>query len=202
MKTSSEFELQSNRWLAGNSADRPSFSASVRRGLSGPRPFQVFLLPTGLLFLELKHRPGAPGTGPSGAVVAGAVLGGAIGACIGAAIASSMSGPAESESGFEYMDEDQLFDLARSRKRSFASKLDEIRSVSVDVPGFFSSMFAERTLVGWVTLRDSVLGKVQMDIHDPSAMALAIEALPRRLGDRVQVNVELDRRTAKFLPKR
>ncbi len=184
MNNSGQFELQSTKWLAGNTADRPSFAVIVRG-----RPFQVFALPTGLLFLELRHKPGAGGDG-KGLVLAGAIAGGMIGGLIAAGIASSLKGTPDQETGFDLCDEDQLFELARSRKRSFVAKYDEVRSVSMDAPGAFGRIFADRTLVGWITLRDSTLGKVTMEIRDPLAMAIAIETLPRRLSDRVHVNVE------------
>jgi hypothetical protein len=203
MHKAAQCELQSSRWLAGNTADRPSFHAMIRRGLSGPRPFQVFALPTGMLFLELKQKPGTGGNGPNGAVVVGAVLGGAIGACIGAAVAgSTSSGTPELEGGFDMCGEDQLIELARKRKRSFVAKYDEICSVSIDAPGALGRLFAARSLVGWITMHDSTLGKVPMEIRDPLAMAVAVEALPRRLGERVQINVELDPHTTRFVPKR
>lgn len=62
-------------------------------------------------------------------------------------------------------------------------------------------MIADRSLVGWISLDDAVLGKVSLKVHDQMAMAVAIEALPRRLGERVKVNVELDERT-RFAPVR
>jgi hypothetical protein len=201
MHKSSSCELQSTKWLAGNTADRPSFAVTIGGTFTGPRPFQVFALPTGLLFLELRNKPGAGGDGQK-LVMAGAIAGGLIGGLIAAGIASSMSGTPDRETGFDLCDEDQLFELARTRKRSFVAKLDEIRSVSIDAPGSFGRIFADRSLVGWITLRDSTLGKVTMRIRDPLAMAVAIDALPRRLGDRIHVNVELDDRTTRFVPKR
>lgn len=197
-----QMELQSMSFLQGNTSDRPSFEVIVRKGLSGPRPYRVFALPNGLLFLELRHKVGNGGGGSS-AVVVGAVLGGAIGAVIGGAIASSMSSASnEVETGFEYFDEDRLIELARTRKRSFVSKYDEIKSVSIDAPGGFGRLFADRTLVGWINLRDQVLGKVTLEVRDPVAMSVAIDALPRRLGERVAVNVRLDQRNAQFVPAR
>lgn len=202
MTKSCQMELQSTGWLQGCSTDRPSFQALIARGLSSPRPFQVFSLPNGFLFLELRNQPGSRGNAASGAVVAGAVLGGAIGAVIGGMIAGSASQDATVESGFERCSEDELFELARSRKRSFVAKHEEIVSVSIDAPGALGKTFGNGKLAGWITLRDRVLGKVKMEVRDQSALALALEILPRRLGDRVRANVELDARTMKFVPKR
>lgn len=197
---SGQVQLQSMSWLQGNTADRPSFEAIVRKGLTGPRPYRVFALPNGLLFLPVKTITGGGGGDGKNAVIVGAVLGGAIGAVIGGAIASSMSsGSSGTETGFDYCDEDQLIELAHTRKKSFVSKYDEIRSISIDCPGGFGRLFCDRNLVGWIHLRDQVLGKVTLEIRDPSAMSVAVDTLPRRLGDRVAVNVRLDQRSATFV---
>ena len=76
------------------------------------------------------------------------------------------------------------------------SKYDEIRSISIDAPGGLRRMVADRSLVGWISLDDSVVGKLKLEVRDPMAMAVAVEALPRRLGERVKVNVELDDKDA------
>ena len=54
--------------LHGHAADRPSFQATVCRTFS-TRPYQVFLMPQGMLFLELKNKPGSAKDN-NGAVVA------------------------------------------------------------------------------------------------------------------------------------
>jgi hypothetical protein len=194
-------ELRSTAWLDNNTADRPSFAASICGTFSGPQPFQVFAMERGLLFLELRNKPGSGGSVSTNAVVAGAVLGGAIGAVIGGMLTSKAGRPAEPEQGFSLLSEDELIELARSRKRSFVAKYDEIQSVSIDAPGSLGRMVADRNLAGRITLRDSTLGKVKMEILNQMAMSVAVEALPRRLGDRVRVNVELDPRTARFVRK-
>jgi hypothetical protein len=196
-----QLELQSTAWLNKSTHDRPSFMVTRRGMFGGPRPFQVFALPTGLLFLELKNKVGV-GNGPNGAVVAGAVLAGPLGALMGAAIANNCSGPAEQENGFDLYDEDQLFELAGSRKRSFVAKKDEIKWISLDPAGFMDRTFTDSSLVGWMTLSDRCLGKVTLGIHNQLAMSVAVEAFPKRFGDRVQVNVALDERTMRFVPKR
>jgi len=102
---------------------------------------------------------------------------------------------------FDLCSEEELFQLAKERRRSFVSKTDEILSVSIDAPGSFGRLFANSSLAGWITLRDRKLGKVAMDIHDQAAMSVAVDVLPRRLGERAFVNIELDRQTMKFRPK-
>jgi hypothetical protein len=200
MYTQGQQQLQSATWLQSFSADRPSFQAMVRRTFSN-RPYQVFVMPQGLLFLELRGKLGSGGNNNSNAIVVGAVLGGAIGACIGAAIASNSAGDSGRIENFERCTEEELFELAAARKRSFTSRLDEILSVTIDAPGSWSRLFADSTLAGWITLRDRKLGKVTMDIHDQSAFSVAVDVLPRRLRERAFVNVELDRQTAKFMPR-
>jgi hypothetical protein len=83
----------------------------------------------------------------------GTVLGGLMGACIGAAIAGSAS-PTNNHENFELCSEEELFEMAKKRKRSFVAKHDDILSVSIDAPGGWSKMFADSTLAGWIIIRD------------------------------------------------
>jgi len=200
MYAAGQLELQSTTWMQRNTSDRPSFRAVVRRTFSKGQ-YQVFALPRGLLFLERRSITDSVGNGPSGAVVAGAVLGGAVGAMIGAAIASSASSSSERDENLDICDEETLIELARSRRKSFVAKLDEIISVSIDAPGSLGRMFADSSLAGWITLRDRCLGKVTLEIHEQPAMAVAVETLPRRLGERVQINVEFDQQKLRFVPR-
>jgi hypothetical protein len=126
------------------------------------------------------------------------VLGGALGACIGAAIANGAS-PAESHENFELCSEEELFEIARQRKRSFVAKNDEILSLGIDAPRGFGRLFADSSLAGTIVIRDRRLGKLTLEVHDQAALSVAVDALPRRFGDRCFVNVELDRHTAKFV---
>jgi hypothetical protein len=191
--------LQSATWLNQHSSDRPSFHALVCHTLLPNRSYQVFVMPQGLLFIESRRRLDSISQPNTNALVAGAILGGAIGACIAASIANS--GPTN-EDRFENLDsysEEQLYQLAATRKRSFVARQDEILSVSVDVPGTWGRLFANSSFAGWITIRDRKLGKVAMEIHDQAALSVAVDALPRRFGDRVFVNCELDRHTARFV---
>jgi hypothetical protein len=154
-------------------------------------------MPQGLLFLQRRDKT-TPGKDNTNAMVVGAVLGGMMGACIAAALTDNST--AQSETGLENLREEDLFELARTRKSSFVSKLDEIKSVSIDAPGSFGRLFAASTLAGTITLRDRKLGKVTMEVHDQAALAVAVDTLPRRLGDRVRVNVVFDRDRTMFVP--
>jgi hypothetical protein len=203
MQYGGNVELQSDRWMKGHTADRPSFNVLIARGL-GERRFQVFAMTKGLLCLDKgpAKRGGSGDDAAQQAVVAGAVLGGALGAVIGAAIASNMTaGAGQTEERYDLCSEDELLDLAASRKKSFVALYDQITSVSLDVPGFFGKIFGDGRTVGFITLRENKVGKVAMEVRDASEMAVALEALPRRLGPRVQVNLQLDPRTHTFVPR-
>lgn len=202
MQNGFNVELQSARWMQGNTSDRPSFNVLISRGW-GERRFQVFAMTKGLLCLD-KGPAKSGGMGDDAgnrAVMAGAMLGGAVGAVIGAAIASNMSGPAEREERYDTCSEDELLDLAAARKKSFCAFYDKITSVSLDAPSFWGRNFGDGRTVGWITLRESTLGKVTMEVRDASEMSVAIDSLPRRLGSRVQVNLQLDPRTRTFVKK-
>ncbi|HMC11308.1 MAG TPA: hypothetical protein VKH44_08455, partial [Pirellulaceae bacterium] len=97
--------------------------------------------------------------------------------------------------------EDELYQLASQRRKSFVAKNDEILSVTIDAPGTFTRMFGCSKLAGYITLRDHKLGKVKMEIYDQAAMSVAVDSLPRRLKERAFVNVEFDLGSTTFRPK-
>ena len=194
--TSGHYDLQSTSILAQHTGDRPSFQADVSRGLFNSGHFQVFAMPQGLLFLEMRLRDyGNLGN------TSGFGAGGLTGAMAEWRDAEryGFAPPDKWETGLDAKGEDELLDMARQRRKSFVSKLDEIRSVSIDAPGFFGTMFGDSTLQGTITLRDRKLGKVLIDIRDPSAMSVAVDALPRRLGDRVKLNAQFDAKSRRFV---
>lgn len=196
MYAGGQVEMQSNRWMQGHTADRPSFNVLLCRGFGGARRFQVFAMTKGLLCLDKgPPRSGGDGDGANKAVVAGAVLGGAMGAIIGAAIASNMSVDCGGEPRYDLCSEEELLELAAARKKSFVAFYDQITSVSLDMPGAFAKMFGDSRTIGWITLREKTLGKVALEVRDASEMSVAIDSLPRRLGPRVQINLQLDPRT-------
>ena len=193
--TSGQYDLQSTSILAQPTGDRPSFQADVSRGLFNSGHFQVFAMPQGLLFLEMRLRDyGNLGPdAPCGGGLAGAAAAWREGERYG------FAPPDKWETGLDAKCEDELLEMARERRKSFVSKLDEIRSVSIDAPGFFGMMFGDSTLQGTITLRDRKLGKVLIDIRDASAMSVAVDALPRRLGDRVTLNAQFDAKSRRFV---
>jgi hypothetical protein len=198
MYNAGQLQLQSANWLNGHTADRPSFHAKVCRTFS-TRTFQVFAMPQGLLFLESKGKGGgATDDDQQRAMVTGAILGGALGACIAGALVNSASGGQTLEN-FDLCSEEELFELAKRRKRSFVAKNDEILSVSIDAPRGLGKLFADSSLAGTIIVRDRRLGKLTLEVHDQAALSVAVDALPRRFGDRCFVNVALDRNTAKFV---
>lgn len=199
MYQSGQQQMKSASWLQGHSGDRPSFQATVCRTFS-TRPYQVFAMPQGLLFLEIRNKPGAAKEANTGAIVLGGVLGGALGAGIAAAMTSGPGDSGRTEN-FDMCSEEELFEIARQRRKSFVSKLDEIISATIDAPSGLSRMFADASLAGYITLRDRKQGKISMEVHDQASLSVAVDALPRRLAQRCIVNVELDRQTAKFRPK-
>jgi hypothetical protein len=190
-------QLQSASWLNQFASDRPSFHAQVCRTLLPNRAYQVFVMPQGLLFVESRHKPGI-GANRSNAIVIGAVLGGMIGAGIAAAIADNA--PEGKIENLDTLHEDELFQLAAQRKRSFVSRKDDVQTINIEVPGSWGRLFNNSTLAGWITVRDRKLGKVTMEVHDQAALSVAVDALPRRFEGRTFVNCQLDRNTARFVP--
>lgn len=195
--TAGHYALQSATILAEHTGDRPSFQTDVSRGLFKSGHFQVFAMPQGLLFLEMRLRDnGNLGSGYAG----GTGLAGA-GAAWQDGQRYGFAPPDKWETGLDARSEDELLELAADRSKSFVSKLDEICAVSIDAPGFFARTLGDSTLEGTITLRDRTLGKVYAEIRDASAMSVAVDALPRRLGDRLQLNVQFDRNSRRFVSK-
>jgi hypothetical protein len=127
----------------------------------------------------------------------GMFFGGILGAAVAQAVVNNV--PSQPQENFDLCSEEELFALAKQRKRSFVSKNDDILSVSNDAPRGIGRMFADSTLAGTIVVRDRRLGKLTLEVHDQAALSVAVDALPRRFGDRCFVNVELDRNTAKFV---
>jgi len=197
MYTPGQMQLQSVGLLNGHAGDRPSFRATVCRTFSA-RPYQVFAMEQGLLFLERRDKPGRAKNNTN-ALVVGAVLGGAIGACVASALVSGAD--SEAETGLESLREEDLFELARSRKRSFVARQDEILSISIDAAGVWTQLLGGGSLAGCITLRDRKLGKVSLEIQDQGDLSVAVDTLPRRFGERVFVNVEFDRQRTAFVAR-
>ena len=195
--TSGQYEWQTTAILAGHAGDRPSFRGDVSRGWFTSGHYQVFAMPQGLLFLELRLRDyGNLGPeAPWGGGLAGAAAAWREGERYG------FAPPDKWETGLDAKTEDELLILASERRKSFVSKLGEINSVSINAPGSLARAFGDSTLQGTITLHDRTLGKVLIDIRDASAMSVAVDALPRRLGDRVKVNVQFDRESRRFMPR-
>jgi hypothetical protein len=202
MYNAGQMQLQSATWLQGHSGDRPSFEAVVCHTFAPNRVHQVFMMPQGLLFLELRKKVGsAIGNANQNAVVMGAVMGGLIGAAIAGAVSEAMSNNETNHENFEMCSEDELYQLAAQRKKSFVSKNDEIISVTIDAPGGFTRMFGNSKLAGYITVRDRKLGKVKMEVYDQAALSVAVDSLPRRLKERVIVNVAFDQQNTRFVPR-
>jgi hypothetical protein len=202
MHQTGQVQLRTSGILQAYAADRPAFEAFVHRGLGGAKRFQVFAMQRGLLFLELRDVPGTGSSGVSRAAVIGGLVGGAAGALVGHMIASSNAAPAQQELGFDMRSDEELLEIASVRKRSFVAKDEEIQSLSIDAPGGMARFFRGSNLAGWITLRDACLGKISMELRDQSAMSVAVDYLPRRFGERIRVNVELDPRARRFVPSR
>jgi hypothetical protein len=201
-------ELRSTQTWSQNSGDRPAFQADVQRGLFRSGHFQVFAMPRGLLFLEMRLKDYGQlggGGGVNIGQIALAVNFGMLGAFAGAMAAQRDaqrygSRPADRwEAGFDLLGEDDLLELARQRKKSFVAKIDEILSVTIDAPGALGRMLGDSSVAGHITLRDKVLGKVKMQVRDQSSMAVAVDALPRKLGERARVNVAFDQSSRQFV---
>ncbi len=194
-----EMELQSSGWLQSRIGDRPAFQAVVSRGFASQN-YHVFLLPQGFLFLQPTKPSRESGDAARQAMVAGAVMGGLVGAAIGAAVGSAMTKKAEDDENFDLCANEQLFSLAKSRKGSFVSVQEEIRSVLVNAPGTLSRLFGG-SVAGWIIVKDSRQGKITIEVKDQNSLSAAVDAIPRRFKERASVNVRWDDAKLRFVPK-
>ncbi len=203
MYQTGQLELRSAALLREHTCDRPSFEATIRRGWGGPRQFQIFVMRQGLLFLERHDRKESTQfEGARGTAIACMVLGGAIGGLIAASIAKPKTVAAKRETELDAKSDEDLLALAGMRRRSFVAAKEEVLSISIDPPGGWDRTFGHRTLAGWVTVEAISTGKATLEIRDQAALSVAVEALPRRYGERVRVNVEFDERRKKFVARR
>jgi hypothetical protein len=208
MYQSGQLELRCSALLNTNTAGRPTFEATIRRGWGGQRQYQVFVMPQGLLFLErCDQKETVQLTGNQRTVLALAMFGGAIGGLIGGMIAKPKVNqsdvvPAKRESGLELKSDDELLELARKRRKSFVIKHEEVLSASIDPPSALDSMFGHRTLAGWITIETMSHGRLRLEFRSAAEMAVAAESLPPRYGSRVLVNAELDVRRKRFVSRR
>ncbi|HUE72684.1 MAG TPA: hypothetical protein VMP01_17495 [Pirellulaceae bacterium] len=198
MYRSGQMELESNGWMQSRIGERPTFQASVSRGFSS-QTLHVFLLPQGFLFLQKAKAAQNDDDTMRRAVVAGAAVGGLVGAMMGAALAGAANRPVEEEENFETSANDHLMSLARQRKGSFISLNDDIRSISIKAPGAFGRMFG--SAAGSITIRDNRLGKITIEVKDPSSLASIVEAAPKRFGDRANVLVRWDDTKMRYVPQ-
>jgi hypothetical protein len=199
MYHSGQMQLETNGWMQSRIGERPAFEAAVSRGFSS-QSYHVFLMPQGILFLDKARPKQENGDMTRNAALAGAMVGGLVGAAMGVAMASAMKGPAVvEEEDFNLCENEHLLMLARGRKKSFISLLDDARMVAVDAPGALGRVFG--SVAGWITVRDSRLGKIVIDVKEQTSLSAAAKTIPGRYGDRASVNVRWDDNKQRFVPK-
>jgi hypothetical protein len=198
MYQTGQIELQSSGWMQTRIGDRPWFEATVSRGFSS-QSYYVFFMPQGILFLDKARHAGADRDAARNAMMAGVAAGGLIGGLMGAALGSALSRPVEERENFDMVSNDQLLIYARSRKNSFVSMLEEVRTIVVDAPGFLGRIFGGAA--GRITVRDNRLGKISIEVKDATSLQSAVEAIGRRYGERAKINVRWDDAKSRYVPR-
>lgn len=203
MYQAGQVELRCTSILNAYTGDRATFEATIRRGLGGPRQYQIFAMQSGLLFLDRRdQKETAEYDSKQRTALALAMFGGAIGGAIGGMLVKPKVNPAKRESGLELKADEELLELARSRKKSFVVQHEEVLSISIDPPSGWDKLFGHRTLAGWITIDTMSQGKLVLEFREAAIMAVAAESLPRRYGTKVAVNAELDERRKQFVSLR
>jgi hypothetical protein len=199
MYRAGQIELQSSGWMQSRIGDRPGFEATVSRGFSS-QSLNVFFMPQGILFLDKARQAGADRDAARNAMVAGAAMGGLVGALVGSAIGSALSRPVEERENFDMVTNEQLLIYARSRKKSFLSVLEDVRSIAVDAPGTLGRIFGGG-VAGWITVRDKRLGKISIEVKQSTSLQAAADAIGRRYGELAKINIRWDDAKSRYVPK-
>ena len=171
------------------SGGRETFEIQLARGMGGLRRYKVFCYDQAMLLLDLGSV--IPASQKTGALVGGLMFG-AIGASVGSSLGKSMAVEQTWERRLQNATDDQIMAIARERKHSLVIKTDEVLWARVETSNWFGAMFQPKTLVGWVSMKDTTYGRLKLEIHDVMSMNAATEALSSILGERAEVKVFFD----------
>jgi hypothetical protein len=198
MYKAGQVQLQSTGWMQKHTGDRPSFDAVICRSIfSGSRRYRVFAMARGLLFLPLEDHPATKAPPCMGTGLAGA----ARTLEYAQEWYARQPVPPECQADFDIKSDEEILKLAGERRQSFVAKQEEITRLSIDPPGAIARLLGT-SVAGLITLRDRTLGKVTMEVREQLALTVAVESLPKRLGERAVVNVQWDEPARKFVPRR
>lgn len=176
----------------------PYFHARAVYRLKLNQFYRVYVLPDMLLFLdagpELNDQY-ARGISAAGAA-AGGLLGAALGQVIGAAIDSTcVDAQFARRRLLDTADTDELIELAAEGGASFRALPADLRDARIEPTSTWHTMqFLGNAYVGLLCFHHEEHGDMTLEIPSENHMQTALAELPPLFGDRLAVNVVLDRR--------
>jgi hypothetical protein len=100
------------------------------------------------------------------------------------------------EARIEDLDQRSLKDRLEDHKHNFRVPFDDFLSSSIDKASFWTSTGAN---AGRWTIRTEGQGKMVLEFDDVDEMDVAVEELPKVLGEKQRINVEWNDRKRKFV---
>lgn len=193
-------ELESSALLDRFAQDRPVFHGRLSRPLRCKRFFQVFGCETGFLCLELTYDGPAPSRAVAIAKWCAAIWFGPLAIIVHIImLRNAAKHVASLDLSNAMRSDDELVELARQRQHSFVARYDDIKWIRIERPDALERLLFGETLQGMITFRERTVGKVTIYIYDHQSMQTAIDALPRRLGERVDCRIAFDPRSRRFV---
>ncbi len=180
-------ELESSKLMNGHTGGRATFHGSI-----GDRWYQVFCMEDGLLFLDVLNSAKGKMTDAKFAMVGG-LLGGMVGASVGMMLDQQAHEKLNRDLQLHSLQgDDELLAMAKGRKHSFVVFYDEFKWSKLEAPPRKKASQPNFPWQGRFTFKAKGIGKKQMDLLDANVMAVAVDSLPRRMGDRFTVNAHFD----------
>ncbi|HJZ57568.1 MAG TPA: hypothetical protein VKE74_21545 [Gemmataceae bacterium] len=165
----------------------PFFMGIETRTWTPNRVYRVFVLPDELVFVWAG--------GGNDVTIALAAGGGLIGGLIAAAVNPTKKNTTRKKE----LDTTTLEELRDDHKHNFALRFEEIEEASVTAPSFwFRINNAAVPQVGVLRLRDPGRGRTTLALGTNEDVKRALDLLPERFGERLQVGLEWDARDRKY----
>ena len=177
--------------------DRPSF-----HGKMGNQNFQVFFCKEGVLFLELtmKRRNSDKESSFPILGVIGALFFGMFGAWMGMFFDRLREdGVTKDPNLCHLVSDEELFALAKQRKRSFVLFNDELKSIRIIGAPLTTRLFGSGTVQGRCQFKARKQGKREIEIRDLQSMQAAIHACSERFNELTSVEARFDQGLQRFV---
>ena len=176
--------------MAGATEQPPFFRGVAPFTWTPNRLYRVYILPGELVFIYA-------GSGGEVSAAVGAQFG-----LLGGLIAAAANPKRKNEQRQQQLDSAGLDKLIADHKHNFRAPAADLSEVSIDPRSFWlAAMYSQPQHLGVFRFTHAEKGKMCLCIGAADDMKVAIENLPRALGDLVAVNVEWNETKRKFVKK-